>query len=377
MSKTDSAPIGGGADNARPAPVSSPSGGSSRAEQPGRWSSSRRRDLVASLGVIPGLVLVIVIGAIASPDFLTLSNFSDVLTTASVVGLLAVGECLVILAGGAGIDLSIGATMTLAAIVAARMQNHGQLGVVLAALLTGAFIGTINGLGVTLARLDPFIVTLSTLTMTGGAAYYMSGASPLAFLGNNDLPWLGATVFHVRVPIIVFVVAVLVAHIVLRRTVFGREIYIIGGNEEAARYVGIPVLRDRFIVYLLAGLSAGIAALLIVAQLGTADPNFGSSYNLAAIAAVVVGGVPLSGGRGTPLGTGLGVLIIALVTDLLGLLNVSTYLQLVTTGLIVLVVVGLNRRGEASDRRVWLQSVPLLIALVVGALLMFYVIGPL
>jgi ribose/xylose/arabinose/galactoside ABC-type transport system permease subunit len=331
--------------------------------------------LVARAGVVPALILVVIIGAIVSPSFLTTANFTDVLTTASVVGLLALGEGLVIIAGGAGIDLSVAATMILATIVAARMQNNGEAAVVITALLTGGFVGVLNGLGVTVARLEPFIVTLGTLTCAQGAAYYLSGASPLAFTGNHGLAWLNDSVAGIRVPIIVFVVAVVIIQVVMSRTVFGRELYVIGGNEEAAHYAGIPVQRHRFIVYLLSGVFAGGAALLVIAQLGTADPNFGSGYNLSAIAAVVVGGVPLSGGRGTLLGTGCGVLVIALVNDILGLLNVSTYVQLMATGLIVLLVVGLNRRGRGSGARDALRALPLLVGLAIAGLLCFVVLG--
>src|SRR6202030_1058840 len=123
--------------------------------------------------------------------------------------------------------------------------------VIAAALATGAYVGTVNGLGVTLAGLEPFIVTLGTLTMAEGAAYFLSGASPLTLSGSGGLPWLYQSVAGVRVPIIVFVIAIIVGQLVLSRTVFGREIYIIGGNEEAAHYAGIPVRRRRFVIYLI------------------------------------------------------------------------------------------------------------------------------
>lgn len=335
----------------------------------------RGRVLLGRAGVVPALGLLILVGALTSPNFLTVPNFRDVLTTGSVVGVLAIGEALVILAGGAGIDLSVGATMTVSAIVAARMQDHGPAAVIAAALLTGAYIGLINGLGVTFARLEPFIVTLGTLTMAEGAAYYLSNASPLSLTGSNALPWLNGKVFGIQGPIIVFFIAVLVGQAVLSWTVFGRELYLIGGNEEAAHYAGIPVRRRRFVVYLASGTFAGLAALLVIAQLSTADPNFGVNYNLQAIAAVVVGGVPLIGGRGSIFGTAVGVMIIALVSDLLGLLNVSTFVQLIATGLIVILVVGLNRRDREGGKRDILGAVPLFVGLFVAGLLVFKVIG--
>jgi ribose transport system permease protein len=230
---------------------------------------------------------------------------------------------------------------------------------------------------VTVAKLEPFIVTLGTLTMAQGAGYYLSGASPIALTGSAALPWLNGSIWGVPVIVAVFVGAVIIGQAILSRTVFGRELYIIGGNEEAAHYAGIPVARRRFAIYVVAGLCASVAALLVIAQLQTASPNFGTTYNLSAIAAVVVGGTPLTGGRGSVLGTTVGVLIIALVSDLLGLLNVGTYIQLMVTGLIVIIVVSLNRSGRAGQptRRGWLRVAVLLAALLVASFVMFDVFG--
>jgi ribose/xylose/arabinose/galactoside ABC-type transport system permease subunit len=331
--------------------------------------------LVRRLGILPALALLILVGALSSSNFLTVANFRDVLTTASVVGILAIGEALVVLAGGAGIDLSVGANMTLSAIVAARFQEHGAGAVIAAALLTGGYVGLLNGLGVTLARLEPFIVTLATLTMAQGAAYYLSNASPLSLTGSSALPWLNDKVLGLQGPIFVFFIAILIGQAVLSWTVFGRELYFIGGNEEAAHYAGIPVRRRRFAVYVVSGLCGGLAALLVITQLSTADPNFGANYNLQAIAAVVVGGIPLVGGRGSIAGTAAGVIIIALVSDLLGLLNVTTFVQLIVTGLIVILVVGLNRRDREGGTRDLIGAAPLFVGLIVAALLVFKVMG--
>lgn len=349
--------------------------GSGPEPQAWRRAYSNATALISKAGVVPALVLVILLGTVVSPDFLTVPNFRDVLTTASIVGVLAIGEALVILAGGSGIDLSVGAVMGLAAIVAGRFQGGGPTAVIAAALLTGAFMGMINGFGVTAARIEPFIVTLGTLTMAQGAAYYISGSSPLYLDGSSALPWLNGKVFGVQGPIIVFLVVVLVGQFVLSWTVFGRQIYLIGGNEEAARYAGIPVQRRRFVIYFISGVCAGIAALLAITQLQSADPNFGSTLNLAAIAAVVVGGVPLSGGRGSLLGTAGGVVIMAIVSDILSLRNVSTYVQLMVTGMIVIGVVALNRRGRKTSRRDLFGVVPLFVSIVVGLIIMFKVIG--
>jgi ribose transport system permease protein len=334
-----------------------------------------RPGMLAQFGIVPALAALIIVGVFVSPNFLNGANIRDVLVTASVVGVLAVGQGLVILAGGAGIDLSVGAVMTLAVVVAARVQDGGVAAVILGALGTGAFAGIVNGLGVTRARLEPFIMTLATLTMAQGAAYYVSGASPLYLDGSHSLPWLNERVLGIQGPILVFFFTVLIGQIVLSRTVFGRELYLIGGNEEAAHYAGIPVTRRRFAVYVISGLCAGLAGLLVITQLNTADPNFGGSYNLQAIAAAVVGGISLVGGRGSLLGVAGGVLLIAIVSNILGLLNVNTYVQLIATGLLVILAVGLNRRGRESGRSEILGALPLVIALAVAGLLIFGLLG--
>lgn len=345
----------------------------SKSNWPRRWRRVER--VVARSSAVPALILVVVLGTVLSPDFATWNNVRTVLTVASVVGVLAIGEGLVILAGGAGIDLSVGATMAAATIVGARMQSYGVGGVIAGALVTGLFVGLVNGIGVTVAGLEPFIVTLATLTMAQGAGYYLSGASPIGLADAANLPWLNAAVWGVPVTVVVFAVVVLVAQLILSRTVFGRELYIIGGNEEAAHYAGIPVGRRRFVIYLASGFCGGLAALLVIAQLQTASPNFGTTYNLAAIAAVVVGGTPLTGGQGSVFGTTVGVLTISLVSDLLGLLNVGTYIQLMVTGLIVIVVVALNRRGRLRGSRELFRMMPLFVALLIGAIIMFVFLG--
>ncbi|WP_169950470.1 ABC transporter permease [Microbispora sp. H11081] len=341
----------------------------------GRSDTMRRaRSVFANSGMIPALALVIVIGTMLSPAFLTAPNLSNVLRISAVVGLLAIGQTLVILAGGGGIDLSVGSVTAAAGVVGALYQGYGLTGTIVAALATGAFFGLVNGLGVTTARLQPFIVTLATLTIARGVAFQLSNATPI-YVSVPGLDYLATgVILGIPVPIVILGAALLVGQLVLSRTVYGRKLYAMGGNEEAAFFSGINVNRLRLSVYVISGLLAGLAGVLATARLSTADANFGTGYELAAIAAVVVGGAPLTGGRGSILGTGVGVLIIALFENLLNLLNVNPWTQLMVTGLIVIVVVALNRKGEAGpDRRIW-KGLPLYAALVAGALLLFFVL---
>ncbi|WP_284755008.1 ABC transporter permease [Arthrobacter sp. efr-133-R2A-120] len=322
-------------------------------------------------GALPALVVVLILGSALSPFFMTIDNIRNVLGLASIIGLLAVGQGFVIIAGGAGIDLSIGATLALAAIVGAKMAPYGPVGVILGALFTGLFVGTINGLGIAFGRLQPFIITLGTMTIATGAAFFLSGSNPIRLRGDNALKWLSTEVFGIPVPVIVFVLTVAIAQIVLSKTVFGRQIYVLGGNEEAAHFAGIPVVRHRMTVYMISGLCAGMGALVLMSRLQTADPAYGHGYELAAIAAVVVGGAPLTGGVGTIRGVAVGVLIIQFITNILDLLNVNPYIQAMVQGLILIAVVALNRRGSATSVQALKRSVPLICGLALGAILLF------
>jgi ribose transport system permease protein len=332
---------------------------------------ARARKMLSSSGMIPALILLLIIGAILSPNFLTVTNLSNVLRLSAVLGLLAIGQTLVILSGGGGIDLSVANVAAASAVVGAMYQEYGTVVVVIVALLAGGFFGLINGLGVTTGGLQPFIITLATFTIARGVGYELTNAQPI-FLNSTGLQSLATgSLAGVPVPIIILVVAIVVAQLVLSRTVYGRNLYAVGGNEEAAYASGINVRAYRIGVYVLSGLFAGLGGLLGMAQLNTADPNFGNGYELTAIAAVVVGGALLSGGKGSIIGTTIGVLIMALLSNLLNLLNVNPWTTLMITGLIVVLVVGLNReqsRGKAN--RLW-NGAPVYIALGLGALLLY------
>jgi ribose/xylose/arabinose/galactoside ABC-type transport system permease subunit len=332
----------------------------------------RLRRIAQESGMIPALIVVIVVGALLSDTFLTATNFENVVRIAAVIGLLAIGQTLVILAGGGGIDLSVGAVMAASGVIGALYQDGGLLAFIFVAVLTGGLFGFVNGLGVTTAGIQPFIVTLATLSIAKGIAFDLSNATPIA-LNTSGLSWFATgSIGPIPVPIAIFGIAVIIGQLVLARTVWGRELYSVGGNEEAAYFSGIKVKRYRLAVYVISGLLAGCAAVLATARLNTADPTFGTGYELQAIAAVVVGGATLAGGRGTIVGTAVGVLIIALISNLLNLMNVNPFLQDMITGLIVIVVVAFNRQKAAEDsKNIVMRGLPLYGALAVAAIVIF------
>lgn len=356
----------------QPLPVGETAVRDERASARSAWID-RVRNLSAVSGMLPALLLLIVVGSVISPDFLTGTNISNVLRLGAVIGLLSVGQTVVILSGGGGIDLSVAGVAAAAAIVGANYQAYGLAGVIVGSLLTGAFFGLVNGLGVTTAGLQPFVITLATMTIARGVGFELTNAQPV-YVHVHGLSTLSqGSIAGIPVPILIFGAVVLVGQLLLSRSIFGRNLYAIGGNEDAAFASGINVRAYRIGVYMICGLLAGLAGVLGMAQLSTADPNFANGYELSSIAAVVVGGALLSGGRGTILGTLVGVLIIAFLSNILALKNVNPWTNLMVTGVIILVVVGLKRHRQQHQGRMW-WGLPLYASLVLGAFLLYFVI---
>jgi ribose/xylose/arabinose/galactoside ABC-type transport system permease subunit len=299
------------------------------------------REILSRSGPLGGLIILCVVMTILSPYFLTFSNLFNVGTQIAVVAILALGQTFVIVSGG--IDLSVGSVLGLAGIVfgwAAAVANL-PLPVALAlGIGSGALAGLTNGLLVTLGNLPPFIATLAMLSAARGLALVISGGVPLnpipaaiRTLGSGDL--LG----FVPLPVVLMLVMWALTIGMLRSTYSGRCMYAIGGNEEASRLSGINVSRQKLIIYTLSGLFAGIAGILLTARLASADPQAGFTYELDAIAAVVIGGASLSGGVGNASGTLIGALILGVLRNGLNLLNVSAFWQQVVIGVVIALAV--------------------------------------
>ena len=293
-----------------------------------------------------GIVLALIVaGAIAKPDaFLTSDNVFTILTQASAVGVLAIGMTFVIASGG--IDLSVGSSVA-AAGIAGGVLADGESGMLflLGALGFGILVGVLNGAFITLGRMPPFIATLAMLAIARGLALRMSGKTPISVALLDTVRWFGnGKVLGVPAPVIVFLAITGLGWVLMNRTTYGRYVVAVGGNKEAARIAGIRVQRTIFSVYVLIGLCAGISAILLSGRLASASPVAGNLYELDAIAAVVIGGTSLAGGKATITGTFLGVLTFALIFNLLNLLNLPTEFQQIVRGVIVLVAVIAQRR---------------------------------
>ena len=300
-------------------------------------------------GVIIGFLLIVAIGAALSPSFLTERNILNILRQSAMLGVVTVGMTFVILT--AGIDLSVGMTLSLYSVVGAMLFANGEgfpLPVVIVATLAlGAAVGAFNA-GIIIWRgVAPFIVTLAMMAIASGAALTVSGGKPIGGI-QGAYAWLGAgSIGPVPVPVLIMLAAFLLGGFVLRYTPYGRQVYAIGGNEEAARLSGIPVNRVKLITYMISNMAAALGGIIFSARVTVGDPWAGRGLELDAIAAVVLGGTSLFGGVGSLGGTLLGTLIISMINNLLNLLNVSPYTQGIAKGAIILVAVALYKKRNA------------------------------
>ncbi|MBW8485647.1 ABC transporter permease/substrate-binding protein [Actinomadura parmotrematis] len=317
-----------------------------------RRDGNRNRELASRLlgenGALVGLVVLVVVLALLSADFLTVTNLLNVGVQAAVTAVLAFGVTFVIVTGG--IDLSVGAVAALSAVVLAwTATDHGlpwPLALVLA-VLVGLAAGLVNGALITYGKLPPFIATLAMLGVARGLALVVSDGSPIALPGA--VTHLGDTIGeYLPVPVIVMVAMGLLTALVLNRTYSGRAMFAIGGNEEAARLSGIKVSRQKLVTYGLSGAFAAVAGIVLASRLASAQPQAANGYELDAIAAVVIGGASLAGGKGKAFGTLVGALILAVLRNGLNLLSVSAFWQQVVIGVVIALAVLLDtvrRRG--------------------------------
>jgi len=295
------------------------------------------------LAPLLGLVLLCAVLAVASPHFLTVDNLLNVLRQSAINAILALGQLVVIVT--AGIDLSIGSILGLAIVLLALMLKSG-VSVPAACLLTiatGAAVGLVNGLLLTRLKLPhPFISTLGTMNVARGVALLLSGGVPIAGLPESFRGTVAGSALGLPAPVIVVGLAYLAGHVFLARTVYGRDLYAIGGNREAARLCGIPVERRLNLAYALSGGAAGLAAVVLAARMNSGFPLAGVGAELDAIAAVIIGGASFFGGVGTVGGTLIGALIIAFLHNGLNLLDVSAHWQMVAIGAVVVAAVAVD-----------------------------------
>lgn len=295
------------------------------------------------LGPLVAMIIVAVIVAATTPAFDDFGNLRNLILQVSVVAIVAVGSTVVILCGD--IDLSPGSGVALMAVIlATAVKLWGLpfgLGLVLV-LLVGGVLGAFNGVLTAYLRIPSFIATLAALSAFRGLAFMFNNGSPVTEVSPWLEPLFYDSVFNLPLPLYYVVVLYAVAFWGLRYTTLGRSLYAVGGNQNAARLSGLHVRRIRFLAFVLAGVCAGIGAILLAARLNSGSPNYGEGLELSAIAAAVIGGTSLAGGRGNILNTLIGAMTIVIVQNGLNLNSVPTSVQNVVTGIIIVLAVGLD-----------------------------------
>lgn len=335
----------------------------------GKLSSVSLPQLLLEGRAFIALIIIIIVFAALSPNYFTVSNLLTMSAHVAIFAILGLGMLLVILNGG--IDLSVGSTLGLAGVVAGWMMQGVHIAwldvtlypavwvCAVSAVAVGAFVGWINGILISRFGVAPFVATLGTLYVVRGAALLITGGLTYpnlrgdASLGNTGFDFLGFNrILGIPTGVVVMIVVAIVVSIVLNKMPFGRWLYASGGNARAAELSGIPVKRVQVWVYVASGACAAIAGVIVASELTSANPTAGNSFELTAIAAVVIGGASLMGGKGNVRGTLLGAFVIGFLSDGLVIIGVSEYWQMVFKGGVIVVAVMLNRVEYKSKKSV-------------------------
>jgi ribose transport system permease protein len=300
----------------------------------------------SSLSTLIALIVLMLVISLINPNFMTTNNLLNLLLQVTANGFIAFGMTFVILTGG--IDLSVGATLALSSALTAGFIAGG-MPVWLAILVTlamGALLGMVNGLFVAYGKLAPFIVTLASMTIFRGFTLVYTNGNPITKGMSNSFlfQYLGqGYLFGIPFPVILMVLVFGILYVILHKMAFGKSVYAIGGNETAAYVAGIKINKVKIIIYTISGMMAAISGLIVTSRLSSAQPTAGASYEMDAIAAVVLGGTSLSGGKGRLVGTLIGALIIGVLNNGLNIIGVSAFWQQVVKGFVILVAVLLDR----------------------------------
>ena len=301
---------------------------------------------MSELTTVIALIILMAVITIINSNFLTANNLLNLLLQVTSNALIAFGMTFVILTGG--IDLSVGSILALSSALTAGLLGSGMpvTLAILISLILGCILGMINGLLISYGKLAPFIVTLATMTIFRGATLVYTNGNPIT-KGLSDtflFQFLGqGYIVGIPFPVIIMFIVFIVLYVLLHKTAFGKSVYAIGGNEKAAYISGVKLNKVKIIIYSISGIMASISGLIITSRLSSAQPTAGASYEMDAIAAVVLGGTSLSGGKGRILGTLIGALIIGVLNNGLNIIGVSAFWQQVVKGVVILIAVLIDR----------------------------------
>lgn len=306
--------------------------------------------ILSKYGMLFILIALVALMAALSPTFFTSGNLLNIVRQMSIVGIVAIGVTMIIIT--TGIDLSSGSVIALTSVIVAsvaQVDSYPVLFAVAIGLGIGLLCGLINGSIIAKGKIAPFIVTLGMMTAARGAALLYSGGKPIGGL-SESFKFIGqGSLFGIPVPIIIFAAVAVISYILLNKTKFGKYVYAIGGNEQAAIIAGVNVTKYKILIYGYAGLLSGLAGIILTSRIASGQPTAGVMYELDAIAAAVIGGTSLAGGIGTIGGTVIGALIIGVMNNGLDLLNVSSYWQQILKGAIITVAVLIDSRKNKKS----------------------------
>lgn len=304
------------------------------------------KELLSKLGPLLALIVLIIFVSILSPSFLSLTNLMNLMRQVSINALIAFGMTFVIITGG--IDLSVGSTLALSSAIMAGMIVNGidPLIAMTVSLIAGFILGAVNGLLITKGKLVPFIATLATMTIYRGATLVLTDGKPITGLDESFIfQFMGRGYFFgIPFPIVITLVVFALLFVLLHKMSFGRKTFAIGGNEKASFIAGVKSNKIKIFVYSISGVLASLAGIILTSRLNSAQPTAGESYEMDAIASVVLGGTSMSGGKGRIFGTLIGALIIGTLNNGLNLLGVSTFYQQIVKGIVIIIAVLIDRR---------------------------------
>ncbi len=306
---------------------------------------------VREFGSLAALILMVVIIAVSIPQFRQLENIINVTRNFSFIGIVAMGMTLVILTGG--IDLSVGSVWAMSAVLAASLMSQGWLMIpaICVALLAATLVGFFNGLCVTRLNMSPFVPTLASLAIARSLALVITRGRPISSFGpqQDAFLWIGGgSILGIPNPVVLFIVVAVVLWIVLSRTVWGRRVYAVGGNEKAARLTGLNVRRLKVAVYIISSFCAGLAGIVQASYLSSVTASLATGQELSVIAATVIGGVNLAGGEGTVFGVVIGTIMLEILRNGLLLFGIDPYWQGVFVGAIIIIAVSIDRFRQTS-----------------------------
>jgi len=293
-------------------------------------------------GVFIGFIFIVIVVSIASPAFLTFRNILNLLRQSSIIGVIAAGMTFVIISGN--FDISVGAIAALSGAVALQLLLSGWFlpFAILAGLIVGAIIGLLNGILVAKFNISSLIATLAMITIVRGIILLLTGGYPISGLTTYFRLIGNGYLFGIPVPVIIFLLMIIIGQVILTKTRFGRYVYSVGGNEEASKLSGINVDFYKISVFVISGLMAALAGIILASRLETATPMAGDGYELDAIASVVIGGTSVTGGEGGALKTVIGVLLMGVINNSFNLLGINVYFQYIFKGVIILAAVGFD-----------------------------------